>query len=165
MSIMPEISYPFTQKLQYTQEFTITYNTLLQQSIFLSTKDWIELRDKTKTIVTVCFIPREIYSPLCSFCHFSYTFSLAIPASVSANYFFAKQWHHFPSCKLSKYWMSSRCVQYFCLSCLSIPTELHTPVYYWDKQRMYLTSQKWPKPEELQLALFSKTYFTSVGVF
>ena len=125
MSIMPEISYPFTQKLQYTQEFTITYNTLLQQSIFLSTKDWIELRDKTKTIVTVCIIPREIYSPLCSFCHFSYTFSLAIPASVSANYFFAKQWHHFPSCKLSKYWMSSRCVQYFCLSCLSIPTELH----------------------------------------
>ena len=125
MSIMPEISYPFTQKLQYTREFTITYNTLLQQSIFLSTKDWIELRDKPKTIVTVCIIPREIYSPLCSFCHFSYTFSLAIPASVSANYFFAKQWHHFPSCKLSKYWMSSRCVQYFCLSCLSIPTELH----------------------------------------
>ena len=57
---------------------------------FLFKKDWIELRDKTKTIVTVCIIPREIYSPLCSFCHFSYTFSLAIPASVSANYFFAK---------------------------------------------------------------------------
>ena len=79
----------YSQKLQYIQEFTI--NTLLQKSVLVLLSQCASFQGR--------FIVQDVV-----FAIFLTLFPL-LPASVSANYFFAKQWQHFSSCELSKYWM------------------------------------------------------------